>query len=113
MASESHQNQINPVFLRKTKFFSEKPSFSKGAVIKYGTEGGGRDLTGSAKVLNEKCWASKIFQVIGMGHEGICLQYFTIVLKRSSIIFSALLIISIFLHLNFNTVLSSNSSLLS
>ena len=42
-----------------------------GAVIKYGTEGGGRDLTGSAKLLDEKCWASKIFQVVSMGHEGI------------------------------------------
>ena len=86
---------------------------TKGAVIKYGTEGGGRDLTGSAKLLDEKCWASEIFQVISMGHESICLQYFTIVLKRSSIIFTALLIISIFLHLNSITVLSSNSSLLS
>ena len=86
---------------------------AKGAVIKYGIEGGGRDLTGSAKLLDEKCWASKIFQVISMGHESICLQYFTIVLKRSSLIFTALLIISIFLHLNSNTVLSSNSSLLS
>ena len=47
-----------------------------GAVIKYGTEGGGRDLTGSAKLLDGKCWAGKIiFQVISMGHEGICLQY--------------------------------------
>ena len=88
-------------------------SYLKGAVIKYGTEGGGRDLTGSAKLLDEKCWASEIFQVISMGHESICLQYFTIVLKRSSIIFTALLIISIFLHLNSNTVLSSNYSLLS
>ena len=67
----------------------------KGVVIKYGTEGGGRDLAGSAKLMDEKCWATKIFQVISMGHEGICLQYFTIVLKRSSIIFTALLIISI------------------
>ena len=83
----------------------------KGAVIKYGTEGGARDLTGSAKLLDEKCWAIKIFQMISMGHEGICLQYFTIVLMRFSIIFTALLIISIFLHINSNTVLSSNSSL--
>ena len=37
MASESHQNQINPVFLRKTEFFCqknrvvlpEKPGFSE------------------------------------------------------------------------------------
>ena len=50
----------------------------KGAVIKYGTEGGGRDLTGSAKLLDEKCWASKIFQVVSMGLEGIFLQYFKI-----------------------------------
>ena len=54
--------------------------------MKYGTEGGGRDLTGSAKLCDEKCWASKIFQVISMAYEGICLQYFTIVLKRFSII---------------------------
>ena len=59
----------------------------KGAVMKYGTEGGGRDLIGSAKLLDEKCWASKIFQVISMSHEGICSQYFTIVLKTFSIIF--------------------------
>ena len=45
----------------------------KGAVIKYGTEGRGRDLTGSAKLLDGKCCASKIFQVISMDHEGICL----------------------------------------
>ena len=48
---------------------------TKGAVIKYGTEGGGRDLTWSAKLLDGNCWASKTFQVISMGHEGICLQY--------------------------------------
>ena len=59
---------------------------TKGAVIKYGTEGGGRNLTGSTKLLDGKCWASKIFQVISMGHEGICLQYFAIVLKIFSII---------------------------
>ena len=85
----------------------------KGAAIKYGAEGGGRDVTGSAKLLDEKCWASNIFQVISMGHKGICLQHFTIFLERSRIIFTALLIISIFLHLTSNTVLSSNSSLLS
>ena len=45
---------------------------SKGAVIKYGTEGGGRDLTGSPKILDGKCWANKLLQVINMGHEAIC-----------------------------------------
>ena len=45
---------------------------SKGAVIKYGTEGGGRDLTGSPKILDRKCWANKLLQVINMGHEAIC-----------------------------------------
>ena len=88
----------------------------KGAVIKYGIEGGRRDLTGSAKLFDGKCWASKIFQVISMGHEGICLQYFTdllfIVLKTFSIICSPLLIMGIGLHLNSSTVLSSSSSLL-
>ena len=44
----------------------------QGAVIKYGTEEGGRDLTVPAKLLDEKCWASKVFQVISLGHEGIC-----------------------------------------
>ena len=46
--------------------------FCKGAVIKYGTEGGGRDLTGSPKILDGKCWANKLLQVINMGHEAIC-----------------------------------------
>ena len=46
-----------------------------------------------------------------MGHEGICLQYFTIVVKTFSIIFPALLIVSIVLNLNSNTVVSSPSSL--
>ena len=43
----------------------------------YGTEGGGRDLTGSSKLLDGKCWANKILQVTDMGQ--ICFQYFTIV----------------------------------
>ena len=44
-------------------------SWNEGTVIKYGTEGGGRDLTGPAKLLDGEC--SKIFQVISMGREGI------------------------------------------
>ena len=47
---------------------------AKGAVIKYGTEGGGRDLTGSPKILDGKCWANKLLQVINMGHEAICFR---------------------------------------
>ena len=82
-----------------------------GSCHKICNRGGGRNLTGSAKLLDEKCWASKIFQVISTGHEGICLQYFTIVLKTFSIIFAALLIIGIVLHLNSNTVLFSSPSL--
>ena len=46
----------------------------KGAVIKYGTEGGGRDLTGSAKLLGGKRWANKLFQMINAGHEAITLS---------------------------------------
>ena len=84
----------------------------KGPVIKYGSEGGGKDLAGSAKLLGGKCCASKIFQVISMGHEGICLQYLTIVLKTFSIIFAALLIVGIVLNVNSNTMVSSSSSLL-
>ena len=44
----------------------------KGAVRKYGTEGGGRDLTWSPKLLDGKGLANKLFQVINMGHEAIC-----------------------------------------
>ena len=44
----------------------------KGAVIKYGTEGGGRDLTGSPKSSDGTCWANKLLQMIKMGHEAIC-----------------------------------------
>ena len=32
----------------------------KGAVIKYGTEGDGRDLTRSPKLLDGKHWANKL-----------------------------------------------------
>ena len=32
---------------------------------------GGRDLTGSPKLLDGKCWASKLLQVMNMGHETI------------------------------------------
>ena len=34
-------------------------TFYKGAVLKYGTEVGGRDLTGSSKLLDGKRWANK------------------------------------------------------
>ena len=69
-------------------------------------------MAGLAKLLDGKCWASKIFQMMPMGHEGICLQYLTIVFKTFSIVFAALLIIGIVLHLNSNTVLSSRSAFL-
>ena len=46
---------------------------SKGAVIKYGTEGGGRDLTGSPELSDGKCWANKLLQMINMGYEAIFL----------------------------------------
>ena len=49
---------------------------AKGAVIKYGTEGGGRDLTGSSKLLDGKCWANKLLQVTNMGHEAIFVSRF-------------------------------------
>ena len=49
---------------------------SKGAVIKYATEGGGRDLTGSPKLLHGKCWANKLLQVTNMGHEAIFVSRF-------------------------------------
>ena len=48
----------------------------KGAVIKYGTEGGGRDLTGSPKLLHGKCWANKLLQVTNIGHEAIFVSRF-------------------------------------
>ena len=76
----------------------------KGAVIKYGTEGGGRDLTGSPKLLDGKCWANRFLQVINMGHETvllrICFQYFTNVLNIVSVTFSVLLIIDVVLYLS-------------
>ena len=34
--------------------------------------GGGRDLTGSPKLSGGKYWASKLLQMINMGHEAIC-----------------------------------------
>ena len=75
-----------------------------GAVIKYGTEGGGRDLTGSPKLLDGKCWANKLLQVINMGHEAvllrICFQYFTGILNIVSITFFVLLIIHVALYLS-------------
>ena len=48
----------------------------KGAVIKYGTEGGGRDLTGSPKLLHGNCWANKLLQMTNMGHEDIFVSRF-------------------------------------
>ena len=79
-------------------------SFNKGAVIKYGTEGGGRDLIGSPKLLDGKCWANKLLQVINKGHEAvllrICFQYFTNVLNIVSVTFSVLLIIDVVLYLS-------------
>ena len=53
----------------------------KGAVIKYGTEGGGRDLTGSPKQLDGNRWAIKLRQVIKMGHKAICFGIFCNVLQ--------------------------------
>ena len=50
------------------KLFANKP---KGGVIKNGTEGGGRDSTGSPKLLDRKSWANKLLQKIGMGYEAI------------------------------------------
>ena len=47
-----------------------------GDVTKYGTEGGGRYWTGSPKLLVGSYWANELFQVINVGHEGICVQYF-------------------------------------
>ena len=51
---------------------SLKRTEDKGAVIKYGTEGSGRDLIGSTKLSDGTCWANKLLQVINMGHETIC-----------------------------------------
>ena len=79
-------------------------TMNKGAVIKYGTEGGGRDLTGSPKLLDGKYWANKLLQVINMGHEAvllrICFHYFTNVLNIVSVTFSVLLIIDVVLYLS-------------
>ena len=33
---------------------------------------GGRDLTGFPELLDGKCWANKLLQMINMGHETIC-----------------------------------------
>ena len=56
------------------KLISYNPMHNyKGAVIKYGTEGDGRDLTGSPELSDGKCWANKLLQRINMGHEAICL----------------------------------------
>ena len=78
---------------------------TKGAVIKYGTEAGGRDLTGSPKLLGGKRWANKLLQVINMGHEAIyfriCFHIFTHVSNIVSVNFAVLLIIDDFLHLIF------------
>ena len=46
----------------------------KGALIKYGTDGGGRHLTGSPKLLGGKDWANELLQVINIGHEAICFR---------------------------------------
>ena len=45
----------------------------KGAVIEYGTEGGGRDLTRSPELSDGKCWVNELLQKINMSHEAICL----------------------------------------
>ena len=42
---------------------------SKGAVIKYEADRGGRDCTGPPKMLREECWVTKIFPTEKMGHE--------------------------------------------
>ena len=39
-----------------------------GAVIKYGTDRGGRDSKGSPNLLKGKCWVSKVFHTAKMGH---------------------------------------------
>ena len=36
--------------------------------------GGGRDLTGSPKLLDGKHWANKLLQVINIGNEATCLR---------------------------------------
>ena len=71
----------------------------KRAVIKYGTEGGGRDLTGSPKLLDGKPWAYKLLQVINMGLEAICCKICFNILQKSAS--AVLLIIDIVLHLSF------------
>ena len=95
--------------LRDCSLFTEglvlKRNVSEGAVIKYGTEGGGRDLTGSQKLLVGKCCANKLLQVINMGHEAICFRIcchiFTHVSNIVSFNFAVLLIIDHVLHLSF------------
>ena len=75
-----------------------------GSCHKYGTAGGGRDLTGSPKLLDGKCWGNQPLQVINMGHEAvllrICFQYFTNVLNIVCVTFSVLLIIDVVLYLS-------------
>ena len=66
--------------------------------------GGGRDLTGSSKLLDGKRWANKLLQMINMGHEAICFwicfSIFTHVSNIVSVNVAVLLIINV-LHLSF------------
>ena len=77
----------------------------KGAVTKYGTEGGGRDLTGSPKLLDGKRWAKKLLEVINIGYEAICFRIcfnsFTHVSNIVSANFAVRLVMNNALHLSF------------
>ena len=76
----------------------------EGAAIKYGTEGGGRDLTGSTKLLDGKHSANKLLKVISIDRSYLFqdwFQHFTDVLNTVSVIFAVLLIIDIVLYFFF------------
>ena len=64
---------ITADFKEVKKKLEEEKRAGKGAVIKYGTGGGGgRHLTGSPKLLDGKHWANKLLPSRNMGHEAIC-----------------------------------------
>ena len=53
--------------------------------VQYRTEGGGRDLTGSPKLLDGK--RNKLLKATNMGHEAICFRiYFNIFTHVSNIV---------------------------
>ena len=60
--------------LREAYLFRVQSFYELGSGDKVWSRGGGRDLTGSPKILDEKHWAIKLLQVISMGHESFCFR---------------------------------------